>query len=167
MFHTVAGHGSSHSNHSISAWASSRAEWSDVRPHLTQNHSSSSAFHRISRCFIIQSYNRKLAGCQPGRLPILTGEASPSESAGSSTGNPPKCPLSNRRKLAHFLNICANLIPDIRGRKMTQADTQRIMELCRLICQEHDPAKFQKLVTDLNQVLAKKEQTLAKGPSPG
>jgi uncharacterized coiled-coil protein SlyX len=50
---------------------------------------------------------------------------------------------------------------------MTQADTNRIMELCRLICQEHDPAKFQKLVTELNQVLAEKEQTLTKVPGSG
>jgi hypothetical protein len=52
VFQAVGEEGSSQSNHSISAWASSRAEWSDVRPHLTQNHSSSSAFHRISRCFM-------------------------------------------------------------------------------------------------------------------
>jgi hypothetical protein len=45
---------------------------------------------------------------------------------------------------------------------MTQAETDRIMELCRLICQEHDPGKFQKLVTELNQLLSQKEQNLKK-----
>jgi hypothetical protein len=45
---------------------------------------------------------------------------------------------------------------------MTQADTDRIMELCRLICQEHDTAKFQKLLIELNQFLAQKEQNLKK-----
>ena len=43
--------GSWHSKNSISTWASSRTTWSEVRPHLTQNHSSSSGFQRISGCF--------------------------------------------------------------------------------------------------------------------
>ena len=45
---------------------------------------------------------------------------------------------------------------------MTQAVTDRIMELCRLICHEHNPSKFQKLVTELNQLLAQKKQDLTK-----
>lgn len=43
---------------------------------------------------------------------------------------------------------------------MTQSDSDRIMDLCRLICEEHNPGKFQKLVSELNQLLARKEQTL-------
>jgi len=42
---------------------------------------------------------------------------------------------------------------------MTQTDSDRIMELCRLICEEHDPGMFQKLVTELNQLLVRKEDT--------
>ena len=46
---------------------------------------------------------------------------------------------------------------------MTQvATTDKIMELCRLICQEHDPVTFQKLVTELNQLLNQKEINLKK-----
>jgi hypothetical protein len=47
---------------------------------------------------------------------------------------------------------------------MTQTDAARIMELCSLICEEHNPSKFQKLVTELNQLLARREQTLANPP---
>ena len=43
---------------------------------------------------------------------------------------------------------------------MTQADSNRIIELSRLISQEHDAAKFQELVTELNQLLSDKEQNL-------
>jgi hypothetical protein len=49
---------------------------------------------------------------------------------------------------------------------MTQAETDRMMELCQLICQEHDPNKFQKLVTELNELLSQKEQKLTKSPGP-
>jgi hypothetical protein len=49
---------------------------------------------------------------------------------------------------------------------MTQAYMHRIMELCQLICQEHDARKFEKLVTELNALLAAKEQTLKKAPDP-
>jgi hypothetical protein len=45
---------------------------------------------------------------------------------------------------------------------MTQAVTDKIMELCRLICQEHDPVIFQKLVTELNQLLTQREINLKK-----
>ncbi len=48
---------------------------------------------------------------------------------------------------------------------MTHTDSDRIMDLCRLICEEHNPSKFQKLVSELNQLLARKEQTLANPPS--
>ena len=52
-----------------------------------------------------------------------------------------------------------------RGRLgMGKADTDRIMELCRLICEEHNPGRFQKLVTELNQLLVRKERTLANPP---
>jgi hypothetical protein len=47
---------------------------------------------------------------------------------------------------------------------MTQTDSDRIMELCRLICEEHNPGKFQKLVTELNQLLVRKERNLANPP---
>ena len=47
---------------------------------------------------------------------------------------------------------------------MTQIDSDRIMELCRLICEERNPSKFQKLVTELNQLLVSKERNLAKPP---
>lgn len=50
---------------------------------------------------------------------------------------------------------------------MTQADTDRIMELCRLVCQEHNPGKFQKLVAELNQLLAEKKLKLKAPPVPG
>jgi len=46
----------------------------------------------------------------------------------------------------------------MRGRKVTQADTERILQLCQLICQEQNPSEFQKLVAELNQFLAQKEQ---------
>jgi hypothetical protein len=49
---------------------------------------------------------------------------------------------------------------------MTQADTDLIMELCRRICQEHDSDKFQKLVAELNALLAQKEQKLNKPLGP-
>jgi hypothetical protein len=49
---------------------------------------------------------------------------------------------------------------------MTHADMDRIMELCQRVCQEHDPSKFQKLVTELNELLAQKEQTLKQAPDP-
>jgi len=48
---------------------------------------------------------------------------------------------------------------------MTQQDMNQIMELCQLICQEHDARKFQKLVTKLNELLAAKEQTLKDFPN--
>jgi len=41
---------------------------------------------------------------------------------------------------------------------VSQADTERIVQLCQLICQEQNPSEFQKLVTELNQFLAQKEQ---------
>ena len=44
--------GSSHSNCSISTWASCRMAWSEVWPHLRQNHSCKSGFQRMCRCFI-------------------------------------------------------------------------------------------------------------------
>jgi hypothetical protein len=47
---------------------------------------------------------------------------------------------------------------------MTQADTDRIIELSRLISQEHDAAKFQELVTELNQLLSDKEEDLKTPP---
>jgi len=47
---------------------------------------------------------------------------------------------------------------------MTQTDSDRIMELCRLICEERNPSKFQKLVTELNQLLVRKERNLTKPP---
>ena len=47
---------------------------------------------------------------------------------------------------------------------MGLTDTDRIMELCRLICEEHDPSRFQKLVMELNQLLLQKERTLANPP---
>jgi len=47
---------------------------------------------------------------------------------------------------------------------MSQTDSDRIMELCRLICEEHNPVKFQKLVTELNQLLVRKERNLANPP---
>jgi hypothetical protein len=47
---------------------------------------------------------------------------------------------------------------------MTQTDSDRIMELCRLICEEHNPSKFQKLVTELNQLLVRKERNLGNPP---
>lgn len=47
---------------------------------------------------------------------------------------------------------------------MTQTDSDRIMELCRLICEEHNPRKFQRLVTELNQLLVRKEQNLSNPP---
>ncbi len=47
---------------------------------------------------------------------------------------------------------------------MTQTDSDRIMELCRLICEEHNPSKFQKLVTELNQLLVRKERNLVNPP---
>ena len=50
------------------------------------------------------------------------------------------------------------------GGGMTQTDSDRIMELCRLICEEHNPSKFQKLVTELNQLLLRKERNLANPP---
>lgn len=50
---------------------------------------------------------------------------------------------------------------------MTQTDSDRIMELCRLICEEHNPSKFHKLVSELNQLLARKEKNLGNPPSPG
>ena len=43
---------------------------------------------------------------------------------------------------------------------MTQKDSDRIMELCHLICEEHNPSRFQKLVTELNQLLVRKERNL-------
>jgi len=47
---------------------------------------------------------------------------------------------------------------------MGQTDTDRIMELCRLICEEHNPGRFQKLVMELNQLLLRKERALANPP---
>ena len=51
-----------------------------------------------------------------------------------------------------------------RNKGMGQTDTDRIMELCRLICEEHNPSRFQKLVMELNQLLLQKERTLANPP---
>jgi hypothetical protein len=39
-----------------------------------------------------------------------------------------------------------------------------MMELCQLISQGQDAGKFQKLVMELNQLLAQKEQILKKEP---
>jgi hypothetical protein len=50
---------------------------------------------------------------------------------------------------------------------MTRSDMHRIMELCQLICQEHDARKFEKLVTELNALLAAKGMDLKKPPDPG
>jgi hypothetical protein len=47
---------------------------------------------------------------------------------------------------------------------VTQADSNRIIELSRLISQEQDAAKFQELVTELNQLLSDKEQDLKNPP---
>jgi hypothetical protein len=49
---------------------------------------------------------------------------------------------------------------------MTRSDIERIMELCQLICQEHDARKFHKLVVELNELLAAKGQALKKPPDP-
>ena len=54
--------------------------------------------------------------------------------------------------------------PATERRGMTQTDSDRIMELCRLLCEEHNPSKFQKLVTELNQLLVRKERNLASPP---
>jgi hypothetical protein len=40
------------------------------------------------------------------------------------------------------------------------------MELCQLICEEHDPSKFQELVSELNELLTAKEQKLQKVNDP-
>ena len=50
---------------------------------------------------------------------------------------------------------------------MTQADKKRILQLCQLICQEQNTNKFQKLVTELNQLLAQKHQNLKETCLPG
>jgi hypothetical protein len=49
---------------------------------------------------------------------------------------------------------------------MTQTEVDRIMKLCELICHEHDTSKFQKLVTELNELLTEKEQNLKRSPGP-
>jgi len=49
---------------------------------------------------------------------------------------------------------------------MTQVERNRIMELCQLICEEQDPKKFEQLVTELNELLAAKEQKLQKTRDP-
>jgi hypothetical protein len=49
---------------------------------------------------------------------------------------------------------------------MTRSDADRIMELCQHICNEHDTNKFQKLVMELNELLAAKEQKLKQPPNP-
>ncbi len=52
------------SNASNSTSASCRTVWSEVRPHFTQNHSSSSGFQRISGCFTVNEhlYHGRLQG---------------------------------------------------------------------------------------------------------
>jgi hypothetical protein len=54
----------------------------------------------------------------------------------------------------------------MRAVRMTEVDRSRIMELCQLICEEHDARKFQELVTELNDLLAAKEQKLQKVNEP-
>jgi hypothetical protein len=51
--------GISHSNDSISTSASCRTTWSEVRPHLRQNHSSSSGFQQSFGCFIGRTQHSK------------------------------------------------------------------------------------------------------------
>ena len=62
-------------------------------------------------------------------------------------------------------NILPIQIPQ-EGRTMTRSDIERIMELCQLICQEHDARKFHKLVVELNELLKAKGQALKKPPDP-
>lgn len=74
-----------------------------------------------------------------------------------------KCPPQDRRNYAFFCTFGGH--HSATGRRgMTQTDSDRIMELCRLICDEHNPTKFQKLVTELNQLLVRKERNLASPP---
>jgi hypothetical protein len=78
-----------------------------------------------------------------------------------------KCRFSGnvRRSTDEITRLSLHLAVATKGRQgMTQTDSDRIMELCRLICEEHNPSRFQKLVTELNQLLVKKEQTLTNPP---
>ena len=49
---------------------------------------------------------------------------------------------------------------------MTHRDTERILQLCQLICREKNAGKFQKLVTELNQLLTQEERNLRTDTSP-